>query len=149
VLRWARRTRSLDALLLVLYLRGVSIGDFQEALVALVTGGGVVGLGGGIARASWSGWLETVRETTEQHRLRAGGGEGDTARLAVSITRPASLSRCSRRVANSAPTGSRGLGMRSCRVVSSSQYSRKGYRFYCGAATGCGWHAARETGRRG
>jgi hypothetical protein len=29
--RWARRTRSLDALLPVLYLRGVSTGDFQEA----------------------------------------------------------------------------------------------------------------------
>jgi putative transposase len=34
--RWARRTRSLDALLPVLYLRGVSTGDFQEALSALV-----------------------------------------------------------------------------------------------------------------
>ena len=33
--RWARRTRSLDALLPVLYLRGVSMGDFQEALGAL------------------------------------------------------------------------------------------------------------------
>src|SRR3954463_15533290 len=30
--RWARRTRSLDAVLPVLYLRGVSMGDFQEAL---------------------------------------------------------------------------------------------------------------------
>src|SRR3954468_7037363 len=30
--RWARRTPSLDALLPVLYLRGVSMGDFQEAL---------------------------------------------------------------------------------------------------------------------
>src|SRR5690242_12064367 len=27
--RWARRTASLDALLLILYLRGVSMGDFQ------------------------------------------------------------------------------------------------------------------------
>jgi transposase-like protein len=34
--RWARRTRSLDALLPNLYLRGVSMGDFQEALVALL-----------------------------------------------------------------------------------------------------------------
>jgi transposase-like protein len=33
---WARRTRSLDALLPVLYLRGVSTGDFQEALTALL-----------------------------------------------------------------------------------------------------------------
>ena len=34
--RWARRTRSLDALIPVLYLRGVSTGDFQEALAALL-----------------------------------------------------------------------------------------------------------------
>jgi transposase-like protein len=34
--RWTRRTRSLDALLPILYLRGVSMGDFQEALVALL-----------------------------------------------------------------------------------------------------------------
>ena len=32
---WARRSRSLDALLPVLYLRGISTGDFQEALAAL------------------------------------------------------------------------------------------------------------------
>lgn len=34
--RSARRTRSLDALLPILYLRGVSTGDFQEALSALL-----------------------------------------------------------------------------------------------------------------
>ena len=34
--KWARRTKSLDALLPVLYLRGVSAGDFQEALIALL-----------------------------------------------------------------------------------------------------------------
>ena len=34
--RWARRTESLDALLPVLYLRGISTGDFQEALAALL-----------------------------------------------------------------------------------------------------------------
>ena len=34
--KWARRTRSLDALLPILYLRGVSTGDFQEALAALL-----------------------------------------------------------------------------------------------------------------
>jgi transposase-like protein len=34
--RWARRTPSLDALLPILYLRGVSAGDFQEALAALL-----------------------------------------------------------------------------------------------------------------
>jgi transposase-like protein len=34
--RWARRTRSLDALLPILYLRGLSMGDVQEALAALL-----------------------------------------------------------------------------------------------------------------
>jgi transposase-like protein len=34
--KWARRTKSLDAVLPVLYLRGVSTGDFQEALTALL-----------------------------------------------------------------------------------------------------------------
>jgi putative transposase len=34
--RWARRTPSLDALLSTLYLRGVSMGDFQEAFTALL-----------------------------------------------------------------------------------------------------------------
>ena len=34
--RWARRTPSLDALLPILYLRGVSMGDFPEALAALL-----------------------------------------------------------------------------------------------------------------
>ena len=34
--KWARRTKSLDALLPVLYLRGISAGDFQEALTALL-----------------------------------------------------------------------------------------------------------------
>ncbi|WP_298960597.1 IS256 family transposase [uncultured Methylobacterium sp.] len=34
--QWARRSRSLDALLPVLYLRGISTGDFQEALAALL-----------------------------------------------------------------------------------------------------------------
>jgi len=32
--KWARRTKSLDALLPVLYLRGVSTGDFQKVLTA-------------------------------------------------------------------------------------------------------------------
>jgi putative transposase len=35
---WARRTRSLDAVLPILYLRGVSTGDFQEALGTLLGG---------------------------------------------------------------------------------------------------------------
>jgi transposase-like protein len=34
--KWARRSRSLDALLPVLYLRGISTGNFQEALAAIL-----------------------------------------------------------------------------------------------------------------
>lgn len=34
--KWARRTRSLDALLPILYLRRVSTGDFHEALAELL-----------------------------------------------------------------------------------------------------------------
>jgi putative transposase len=34
--KWARRSPSLDALLPVLYLRGISTGDFREALSALL-----------------------------------------------------------------------------------------------------------------
>jgi len=34
--KWARRSKSLDALLPVLYLRGISTGDFQEALAAIL-----------------------------------------------------------------------------------------------------------------
>lgn len=34
--KWARRSKSLDALLPVLYLRGISTGDFQEVLAALL-----------------------------------------------------------------------------------------------------------------
>jgi putative transposase len=36
--RWARQTRSLDAVLPILYLRGVSTGDFQAALGVLLGG---------------------------------------------------------------------------------------------------------------
>jgi transposase-like protein len=34
--KWARRTKSVDALLPALYLRGISAGDFQEVLTALL-----------------------------------------------------------------------------------------------------------------
>jgi transposase-like protein len=34
--KWARRTKSLDALLPVLYLRGISAGDFQEVVASLL-----------------------------------------------------------------------------------------------------------------
>jgi hypothetical protein len=35
LLRWARKRKSLDALLPILYLRGLSAGDFKEALTIL------------------------------------------------------------------------------------------------------------------
>ncbi|MDN5782998.1 MAG: IS256 family transposase [Luteimonas sp.] len=55
--RWARRSRSLDALLPVLYLRGVSTGDFQEALSALL-GGDAPNLSPGVISRLTAGWQE-------------------------------------------------------------------------------------------
>lgn len=55
--RWARRSRSLDALLPVLYLRGVSTGDFQEALGALL-GAEAPNLSPGALSRLTAGWQE-------------------------------------------------------------------------------------------
>lgn len=55
--RWARRSRSLDALLPVLYLRGVSTGDFQEALTALL-GADAPNLSPGVISRLTAGWQE-------------------------------------------------------------------------------------------
>ncbi|MCP4384717.1 MAG: IS256 family transposase [Hyphomicrobiales bacterium] len=55
--RWARRSRSLDALLPVLYLRGVSTGDFQEALSALL-GVDAPNLSPGVISRLTAGWQE-------------------------------------------------------------------------------------------
>jgi putative transposase len=55
--RWARRSRSLDALLPVLYLRGVSTGDFQEALAALL-GADAPNLSPGVITRLAAGWQE-------------------------------------------------------------------------------------------
>ena len=55
--KWARRSRSLDALLPVLYLRGVSTGDFQEALAALLGTDAPNLSPGAIARLT-AGWQE-------------------------------------------------------------------------------------------
>jgi len=55
--RWARRSRSLDALLPVLYLRGVSTGDFQEALSALL-GADAPNLSPGAISRLTAGWQE-------------------------------------------------------------------------------------------
>ena len=55
--RWARRSRSLDALLPVLYLRGVSTGDFQEALSALL-GSEAPNLSPSVLSRLTAGWQE-------------------------------------------------------------------------------------------
>ena len=55
--KWARRSRSLDALLPVLYLRGVSTGDFAEALIALL-GTDAPNLSPGVISRLTAGWQE-------------------------------------------------------------------------------------------
>ena len=55
--RWARRSKSLDALLPVLYLRGISTGDFQEALTALL-GTDAPNLSPGAISRLTAGWQE-------------------------------------------------------------------------------------------
>jgi transposase-like protein len=56
--RWARRSKSLDALLPVLYLRGISTGDFQEALTTLL-GTDAPNLSPGAVSRLTAGWQET------------------------------------------------------------------------------------------
>ncbi len=53
--RWARRSKSLDALLPVLYLRGISTGDFREALSALL-GRDAPNLSPGVISRLTAGW---------------------------------------------------------------------------------------------
>jgi putative transposase len=55
--KWARRSKSLDALLPVLYLRGISTGDFQEALSALL-GTDAPNLSPGVIARLTAGWQE-------------------------------------------------------------------------------------------
>jgi transposase-like protein len=55
--KWARRSKSLDALLPVLYLRGISTGDFQEALSALL-GPDAPNLSPGVISRLTAGWQE-------------------------------------------------------------------------------------------
>jgi hypothetical protein len=95
--KWARRTKSLDALLPVLYLRGVSTGDFQETRRALgqgrakpVAGGDLVADGrmaGGLRRLAEARPLgETIRESGVAHDEP--GRQDDPFRSAVSIRDP-------------------------------------------------------------
>jgi transposase-like protein len=69
--KWARRTKSLDALLPVLYLRGVSTGDFQDALAALLgkdapnLSPDVIARLTGRWKADYEAWLE--RDLSARH----------------------------------------------------------------------------------
>lgn len=63
--KWARRSKSLDALLPVLYLRGISTGDFQEALAALL-GPDAPNLTPNVISRLTAGWQETY--DAWQHR---------------------------------------------------------------------------------
>ena len=63
--KWARRSRSLDALLPVLYLRGISTGDFQEALSALL-GAEAPNLSPGVISRLTAEWQEEYERW--QHR---------------------------------------------------------------------------------
>ena len=55
--KWARRSKSLDALLPALYLRGISTGDFQEALSAIL-GTDAPNLTPGVVSRLTAGWQE-------------------------------------------------------------------------------------------
>jgi transposase-like protein len=55
--KWARRSKSLDALLPVLYLRGISTGDFQEAMSALL-GVDAPNLSPGVIGRLTAGWQD-------------------------------------------------------------------------------------------
>ena len=55
--KWARRSKSLDALLPALYLRGISTGDFQEALSAIL-GSDAPNLTPGVVSRLTAGWQE-------------------------------------------------------------------------------------------
>ena len=67
--RWARRSRSLDALLPVLYLRGISTGDFQEALGALL-GPDARNLSAGVISRLTASW-EQEHEAWQRRDLSA------------------------------------------------------------------------------
>jgi putative transposase len=69
--KWARRSRSLDALLPVLYLRGISTGDFQEALSALL-GPDAPNLSPGVISRLTAEW-ETEYERWQHRDLSARG----------------------------------------------------------------------------
>lgn len=68
--KWARRSRSLDALLPVLYLRGVSTGDFPVALAALL-GEDAPNLSPGVISRLTAGWQGGLRALATPRSLGA------------------------------------------------------------------------------
>ncbi len=77
--KWARRTKSLDALLPVLYLRGISAGDFQEALAALL-GKDAPNLSAAVIARLKSEWEDEYRRW-QKRDLSARKGPGKEAKL--------------------------------------------------------------------
>lgn len=67
--RWARRTQSLDALLVILYLHGVSMGDFQEALGTLL-GKDAPNLSPSAIARLWSKWESNYAHRQRHDQLR-------------------------------------------------------------------------------
>jgi putative transposase len=67
--KWARRSPSLDALLPVLYLRGISTGDFQEALGALL-GADAPNLSPSVVTRLTAGW-QAQYDTWQRRDLSA------------------------------------------------------------------------------
>ena len=65
--KWARRSRSPDALLRVLYLRAISTGDFQEALTAL-PGADAPNLSPGVVTRLTAGWQDESFPGTRHQR---------------------------------------------------------------------------------
>ena len=78
--KWARRPRSLDALLPVLYLRVISMGDFREALSALL-GPDATNLSPGVISRLTAGWQKDY----EAFLRRDTGGQEGTGRLSGRI----------------------------------------------------------------
>ena len=65
--KWARRSRSLDALLPVPYLRGMSTGDFQQALAAIL-GTDAPNLSPGVITRLTAGWQEDYDRWQDRDR---------------------------------------------------------------------------------
>ena len=93
---WARRTRSLDALLPVLYLRGISTGDFQEALAALLgkdapnsISGGDLQTDGGVAGRVRT--LAEARSVCAPVRVRVGGRQARQSLAGIASRRAHAL----------------------------------------------------------